>query len=297
MLFWIRILSLLPLPILYGLADCLLYPIMYYVVRYRRAIVHKNIRLSFPHKTDDECRRLEKKFYHHFADTIVEIIYGYRISDSEMHKRLHIEGIDMVQGAIQKTGGVFLLMGHLGNWEWTAELAKRYTDSSIMHYNVYRRLKNESSDKAMLALRAKRGGEGCIEKNLLLRRLVALRHEGRPISIGLISDQKPSPHSAHVWTTFLNQDTAFLNGAEVLARKFGYAVVYIHINCTRRGFYEARCELITDDPKSTSDGEITLTFAHLLEENILEQPELWLWSHNRWKWSKPATTQLESATT
>lgn len=291
MLFWIRILSRLPLSVLYGLADYVLYPLMYYVVRYRRAIVHKNIRLSFPEKTDKECHQLEKKFYHHFADTIIEIIYGYSISEDEMQQRFHIDGVEEVQAAIQKTGGVFLLMGHFGNWEWTADFAKRYTDPSIMHFNVYRRLKNESSDKAMLALRAKRGGEGCIEKNLLLRRLVALRHEGRPISIGLISDQKPSPHSAHIWTTFLHQDTAFLNGGEMLARKFGYSVVYVHTKCLRRGYYEAQCHVITDAPQTTEEGEITLAFARLLEQNILEQPELWLWSHNRWKWSKPATPQ------
>lgn len=286
MLFWIRILSHLPLRVLYALSDCLLYPVMYHVVRYRRAIVANNLRLSFPEKSVRERKEIERRFYHHFADVIMEIIYGYRISDEEMERRFVFEGVDEVQVILRKTGGVFLMMGHLGNWEWTADLAKRYTDTDIMHYNVYRRLKDQKTDAAMLALRAKRGGSGCIEKNMLLRHLVALRHENRPISIGLVSDQKPSPRNAHIWTTFLNQDTAFLDGAEVLSRKFGYGVAYMHVTSIKRGYYRGRLEIITDDPAHTDEQEITLAFARKLEGNILEQPEQWLWSHNRWKWSR-----------
>lgn len=297
MLFTIRLFSLLPLSVLYAMADCILYPIMYYVIRYRRDIVRKNLRLSFPDKSNQELRQLEHRFYHHFADTIVEIIYGYRISDKEIRQRFQFENGDMVEQLLHEKKGLFLLMGHLGNWEWTADFARRYSDPNIAHYNVYRRLKNSDADQAMLALRAKRGGSGCIEKNTLLRHLVALRHSGKPVSIGLISDQKPSPHSAHIWTTFLHQDTAFLDGAEVLAQKFDYAVIYIHISSPKRGYYKGRCEVITTDPKHTNNNEITLTFAQLLEQNIIEQPELWLWSHNRWKWSRTDSASTHTHTT
>ena len=286
MLLLIRILSLLPLPILYFLADALLYPLMYYVVRYRRAIVAKNLRLSFPEKTDQQRLLLERQFYRRFASTIMEIIYGYRISDEEMRQRFVFENIEFVEELAHRHKGVFFMLGHLGNWEWIADLGKRYSDPSIKEYNVYRQLKNSSADKAMLALRNKRGGGGCIEKKQLLRQLVAMRHADYPITIGLISDQKPSPRNAHVWTTFLHQETSFLDGGEVLARKFGYAVAYVHVESPKRGYYRARFELISDNPAATLPGDITLTYARLLEENIIQSPALWLWTHNRWKWSK-----------
>lgn len=286
MLLLIRILSLLPLPILYFLADALLYPLMYYVVRYRRAIVAKNLRLSFPEKTDQQRLFLERQFYRRFASTIMEIIYGYRISDEEMRQRFVFENIELVEELAHRHKGVFFMLGHLGNWEWIADIGKRYSDPSIKEYNVYRQLKNSSADKAMLALRNKRGGGGCIEKKQLLRQLVAMRHADYPITIGLISDQKPSPRNAHVWTTFLHQETSFLDGGEVLARKFGYAVAYVHVESPKRGYYRARFELITDNPADTLPGDITLTYARLLEENIIQSPALWLWTHNRWKWSK-----------
>lgn len=286
MLLLIRIFSWLPLSVLYFMADTVLYPLMYYVVGYRRKMVDKNLRKSFPEKSDKERKQLEKRFYHHFADTIMEIIYGYRISDEEMRERFVFENVEVVEALAHKNKGVFFMLGHLGNWEWIADIGKRYTDSSIMEYNVYRQLKSPSADKAMLALRNKRGGGGCIEKSQLLRRLVAMRRQENPITIGLISDQKPSPRNAHVWTTFLNQETAFLDGGEVLARKFGYAVTYVHVESPKRGYYRARFEVISDNPATMNPNDITLAYAKHLEANILESPELWLWTHNRWKWGR-----------
>ena len=286
MLSLIRILSRFPLPLLYFVADGLVYPLMYHVVRYRRAVVAKNLRMSFPEKSAKQRRDLERQFYRRFASTIMEIVYGYRISDEEMRERFVFENVELVEELAHKNKGVFFMLGHLGNWEWIADIGKRYTDTSIKEYNVYRQQKNPSADKAMLALRHKRGGGGCIEKKQLLRQLVAMRHADHPITIGLISDQKPSPRNAHVWTTFLNQETAFLDGGEVLARKFGYAVTYVHVESPKRGYYRARFEVITDNPAATNPTEITLAYARLLEQNILESPELWLWTHNRWKWSR-----------
>ncbi len=117
----------------------------------------------------------------------------------------------------------------------------------LQHYNVYRKLKSSGSDKAMIAVLGKRSGANSgIEKNNLLRRLVLLKKQDAHFTLGLIADQKPTPRNAHYWTTFLNQETSFLDGGEM----------------------------------------ITEQFARRLEANIIEQPQQWLWSHNRWKWNR-----------
>ena len=113
----------------------------------------------------------------------------------------------------------------------------------------------------------------------------AVRNQQSAFTLGLIADQKPSPRNAHYRTTFMNQDTAFLDGGEVIARKFDLAVTYVHITSPKRGYYTAQVELITDDAPHTEPNFITEQFARRLEANIRLQPELWLWSHNRWKWS------------
>ena len=286
MLFIIRIFSLLPLSLLYGIADYIIYPLVRYVVRYRLKLVRKNIRLSFPEKSEDDRNAIIDAFYHHFADILVEIIYGYRASDEEMRQRVVFENMDVLEDLARKKHGVIAYLGHVGNWEWIADVCKQFADKSIVVYNVYRKQKNANADKAMLLLRSKRGGE-CVEKNQLLRKLVQLRHADHPFVIGLIADQKPSPRNAHTWTTFLNQDTAFLDGGEVLSRKFNLGVVYANIISPQRGYYRIHFEVITDNPNSLSENEITLSYARLIEANIRQQPARWLWTHNRWKWSKP----------
>lgn len=286
MLLIIRIFSLLPLSMLYAIADYLIYPLVRYVARYRLKLVRKNMRLSFPEKSESELNDLVNAFYHHFADILVEIIHGYRASDEEMRQRVVFENMDVLEDLARKKHGVIAYLGHVGNWEWIADVGKQFADKSIVEYNVYRKQKNANADKVMLLLRSKRGGE-CVEKNQLLRKLVQLRHADHPFVIGLIADQKPSPRNAHTWTTFLNQDTAFLDGGEVLSRKFNLGVVYANIISPQRGYYRIYFEVITDNPNSLPENEITLSYARLIEANIRQQPARWLWTHNRWKWSKP----------
>ena len=281
----IRIFSLLPLSVLYMISDVMLYPIVYYVARYRLKVVRKNLRNSFPDKSHNELKNIEKKFYHHFADLIVEVVYGYRVGDEEMRERVVFENVDLVEDLASKTHGVIAYLGHMGNWEWLVDLNKRFVNPSMVEYNVYRQLKNPASDKMMLELRSKRGGE-CIEKNQLLRKLVLLRRADHPFVIGMLSDQKPSKRSSYAWTQFLNQETAFLDGSEVLAHKFGFSAVYAHIWSTKRGYYRIRFEQITDDPSKMQPKEMTKRYAELLEQNICAHPEQWLWTHNRWKWGR-----------
>lgn len=285
MRFLIRIFSLLPLSVLYMISDVMLYPIVYYIARYRLKVVRKNLRNSFPDKSHDELKNIEKKFYHHFADLIVEVVYGYRVGDEEMRERVVFENVNLVEDLASKTHGVIAYLGHMGNWEWLVDLNKRFVNPAMVEYNVYRQLKNPASDKMMLELRSKRGGE-CIEKNQLLRKLVMLRRADHPFVIGMLSDQKPSKRSSYAWTQFLNQETAFLDGSEVLAHKFGFSAVYAHIWSTKRGYYRIRFEQITDDPSKMQPKEMTKRYAELLEQNICAHPEQWLWTHNRWKWGR-----------
>lgn len=288
MLFLIRAFSLLPLSVLYFLADYVIYPLVRYVARYRLKLVRKNIRLSFPEKSEEEQNAIIDAFYHHFADILVEIMYGYRVSDGEMRERVVFENMEVLEDLARQKHGVIAYLGHMCNWEWIADVGKQFADKSIVEYNVYRKQKNQKSDEAMLLLRSKRGGE-CVEKNVLLRKLVQLRRADHPFVIGLIADQKPSPRNAHIWTTFLNQDTSFLDGGEVLSRKFDLGVVYANITSPKRGYYCIHFEVITDDPQSMPENEITLSYARMIEANIRQQPERWLWTHNRWKWGKPTS--------
>ena len=257
---------------------------MYYVVRYRRRLVEKNIRLSFPEKSEAERKAIAKAFYKQFADTVVESIYGYRISDEEMRRRVVFRNMDEANRLIDAAGGGIFMLAHFGNWEWMASV-QQWVSPGVTEMNIYRRLNSAAMDALMLDIRSKRGGV-CVEKQRVLREMVRYRAEHKPVTIGLLSDQKPRPEVTRTWLTFLNQETGFLDGGEVLSKKFGYPVFYLHIARAERGYYLAEMRTISATPKETVEGEITEQYARMLEANIREQPALWLWTHNRWKWKR-----------
>ena len=176
------------------------------------------------------------------------------------------------------------MLAHFGNWEWMASI-QQWVSPGVTELNVYRRLNNRGMDKLMIAIRAKRGG-ACVEKQRILREMIRYRAEHKPVTIGLISDQKPRPEVTRTWTEFLHQETGFLDGGEMLAKKFGYPVFYLYITRTEHGRYHVEMKTIAAVPQQTAEGEITEAYAHVLEQNIFEQPALWLWTHDRWKYKK-----------
>ena len=279
-------LSRLPLRVHYALADGLLFPAMYHLVRYRRRLVADNLRKAFPDKSETERRQIARAFYHQFCDTVVETIYGYRCPDAEMRERVVFENMDEVNRLVDAAGGGIFMLAHFGNWEWMASI-QDWVSPGVKELNVYRQLNNASMDRLMLALRAKRGG-ACVEKKRILREMVRYRAEHQPVTIGLLSDQKPRPEVARNWQPFLHQDTGWLDGGEVLGKKFGYPVFYLYITKQKRGYYHVVMKTLAADPKNTVEGEITTAYVHTLEQNINEQPHLWLWTHNRWKWKRTA---------
>lgn len=281
----IRILSVLPLRVLYAIASFVLYPLLYYVVHYRRSMVMSNIRYCFPEKSEAACKQMARQFYHHFADLCVEIIHAYRMSDEELRERVVFEGLDEAQAAfLQQKGGVFML-GHLGCWEWMADVAKRL-DRNRIHTNViYLKLDNKSADCIMMQIREKRGCTP-IEMHKLLREAVRLRKESSKAEVYcMLADQKPSWRSLQFYTDFFGHNTPFLTGSEKIARKFAYPVYYADITMPSRGHYNIRLLPITTNAQCCEEGFVSREYVKLLEANIIKQPSIWLWSHNRFKWN------------
>ncbi len=277
-------LSRLPLRLHYWFADWFVYPMMYYVVRYRRRLVEKNLRNSFPEKTDAERKQIERDFYHQLTYTFAETIYGYRCSNEEVKQRVVFENSEAVDRAAKEAGGCVVMLAHVGNWEWMSS-CQQWFSPEVTELNVYRKAKKEKMDELMLDIRSKRGG-AYVEKQRVLREMVRFRAEKKPIVLGLIADQKPRPEVTRTWIEFLHQETGFLDGGEMLAKKFNYPVFCLYVERPERGHYKARFNLISMDPKNTEDGFITTAYARNLEANILAAPHLWLWTHNRFKWKR-----------
>ena len=276
----IRLLSWLPLRVLYVLADFLAF-LMADVIRYRKKVVLHNLRNAFPEKKENEIRGIARGFYRHLADVVVETIKLLHISDDEVRRRCRLseETRDLVQSYYDNGQSFIGLLGHYGNWEWVPAVT-----SINLPFNVvpaYRPLKDQVFDKLMIKLRGRFSHE-LVPKNNVGRTVVRHLKDENPFIMGLIADQTPNPDHAY-WTTFLSQDTPVNAGPEKLARRMNMPVFFVALRRVSRGNYVLHGEKISDTPSETTEGELSERFMALLEREIRQSPAHWLWSHRRWK--------------
>ena len=280
--------AFLPFKVLYVLSD-ILYVLTYYIVRYRRKMVRRNLTNSFPNKSHEEIIKIEKDFYHHFCDYFFETIKLLHISDGEMRERMKFHGIDdVVAEAMKDNKSCIMCLGHYGNWEWVTSIGL-HTPKDIVTAQIYQRISSKSFDEIFLKIRTRFKSLN-IERKETMRSIIKLRNDGEQMLFGFISDQRPPRYYDQYWTKFLNQDTLTLTGAERIARKTKFSVVYLDIEKTKRGHYSATASLITTDASKAPEFAITEVYMRKMEQTILRQPAFYLWTHNRWKFSKKKKT-------
>ena len=252
---------------------------VYYIAKYRRAVVLTNLRNSFPEKSNTEISQIAKKFYHHFCDTFIETLYFDRISEKEISKRLTILNPELMDKYLLQGRQVILALGHYNNWEWNYGWPR---NPDHIGYVIYKRLTNKSFDKFYFKMRS-RFGIIPLERADTFRQLVADKNNHKSTVSAFLMDQTPRKHDIQYWTTFLNQETPVLTGTEKMARKLDAAVLFCHIRKLKKGYNRLEFTLITENAKETAPFEITEKATRMIEEVIQERPELWLWSHKRWK--------------
>lgn len=257
---------------------------MYYIVSYRLKVVRKNLKASFPEKSDKELRKLERRFYHHFSDYFVETIKLLHISDKEIQERLVFKNAELIKDLMKGDNSGIMYLGHYGNWEWVTSINLLFEKDALLG-QIYRPLKNKIFDDIFLKIRSRFKSVG-IPKNNTLRAIINYKREGQKILIGFMSDQTPAWNNLHYWTKFLNQDTAVFTGVERIAKQTGFWVTYLDIIKVGRGKYTAEVKLITDNPSEEPEFAITEKYIREMEKTILRDPAYWLWTHKRWKYKK-----------
>lgn len=272
--------ALLPFRALYILSDGLCF-LMRHVVHYRRKVVRRNLSNSFPEKSQDELRRIERKFYHYICDYMVEEVKMMRMSFEDLSRRMEYGNTEEYLAMIEKHGGIVILIPHYADFEWLTGMGAIMNPGDIP-VQVYKPLRNKYLDEMFKLIRSRHGGYN-VPKHSTAREVIRLRRNGKRVAIGLITDQSPNLSEAHYWTTFLNQDTVFMDGGERIAKMMDYPVFYCELEKKGRGYCKAYFDLLTENPKQTADGEITELFARRLEQTIRREPAYWFWSHKRWK--------------
>ena len=273
--------SLLPFTVLYGLSN-LIYIILYRLTGYRKLVVHRNLKKSFPTKSEEEIQALCKGYYCHFSDIIVEGIKNLSITQKELEKRFTIKNPQLIEEFYKNKQSVILTSGHLNNWEWLITIQNILLPHQAIGIGMP--MSQKSLDEK-INLRRSRMGMIVTHSGEYKSQIEALK--STPYALLILGDQSPGDERSSYWTDFLNQRTGFVFGTEHIANSYNLPVVYYTVKKSKRGHYELEFKLICENPKKLKYGEITEKYVNFLENDILTHPTQWIWSHKRWKKTEP----------
>lgn len=278
--------SVLPFKVLYLIAD-LLYVVIYCIAGYRKKTVLSNLGLAFPDHSEKEIQSVAKKFYRHFADFLVEYIKGISMPLKVHRERFNFLNPEIFRDFAEQGKNVALVSAHYNNWEWSGILTKIMPHEVLV---IYRPLKNKVIDRLTKYIRSRHKTK-LVPMEHVYRNALNNSRTGKLFMVWFLADQRP-PRDNTFWTTFLNQEASFYQGAEKMARKLDMAVVFYDIQKRKRGFYDVTFKKLFDNGAETKENEITLACINEMEKEIMASPEFWLWSHKRFKHKRPDGIEL-----
>lgn len=250
------------------------------LIRYRRKMVIKNLELCFPEYTANERRRIMRRFYDTLAEVIVDTI---SLAGATPKRDSRVITWSNGQEHLERTAGKdwIALASHFGCWEY--DLLWTWQDPDSLFMGVYHPLRSPIFECYYRRLRNFSPAIAQIPMRDTIRYYMKHRGQGRSITLGLISDQSPLLSVDTEWYNFFGQPTAFIEGGERIAMKYSLPVYFVYARRLAAGRYEIRFDELYNGTDDVEPQEITRRYAKALEAMIRETPELWLWSHNRWR--------------
>jgi len=276
-------LSLLPMWMLYGISNFISF-ILQHIFQYRVKVVEKNLKKSFPNKTEEELKIIKNQFYNHLSDVFMEALKMLTISKTNLIKRYYCQNKEVLDKYYKNKQSLIFVSSHHNNWEYMVlSLGMQFEFQGV---GVGKRMSNKVFGDLMHKRRTRYGTEVCYSDNVKAL-IEQKKQEKKPTIFMLLADQSPNDKHKCYWTEFLNQDTPAIFGPENLAKKEGFPVIYYRVSKIRRGYYSFELIPLEDKPQETQYGGITLKYLNELEKTIKQAPPYWLWSHKRWKHKRP----------
>jgi KDO2-lipid IV(A) lauroyltransferase len=259
-----------------------IYILVYRIIGYRKKTVRENLAMALPHLTKEERFSIEKKFYHHLCDLFLEMIKTMTISKEEICKRYVFTNIENFNEIEKKEKSIAVMCAHYASYEWAISLNLH---SSYKNFGIYKKVKNPYFDKLVHSIRSRFKAYLITTKETIPT--IIENNNNNILSVyGFASDQSPKENSAYHWAKFMGIEVPVHTGAEMLAKRYNMNVVFLKTKKVKRGYYEATIELLSDNVSEIPNYELTDRFLKLVEQQIYEAPEYYLWTHKRWKYRR-----------
>lgn len=280
------LISILPFRILYVLSDFTCF-FVYRVFGYRKKTVRANLALALPHLSAEEQLIIEKKSYSHLCDMFLEMIKTMSISHEEMDKRFVYKNFEVYKSLEDEGKSIALLCGHYASYEWAVSINSKI---SFQGFAIYKKINNKYFDRLVRRIRSKFDAE-LIPTNKTSEVLEHNYLNNIKSLYGFASDQSPQLRNNNYWHKFMGIEVPVYIGAELFSKKWDMNMMFIKVKKVKRGFYEAEFEALSNTVKEIPDFEIMDVFLSKVEQQILEAPEYYLWTHRRWKHRRNKITE------
>lgn len=269
---------MLPFRLLYVLSD-FVYLIVYYLIGYRKKTVRENLAIALPHLSDEERLVIEKKSFQHLCDMFLEMIKTMTISTKEINNRFVFTNLEVYKKLEEQDKSIAMMLAHYASYEWVISMNAYITFNG---YAIYKKIANPYFDKLVRDIRSRFNANLITTKETIP--CIISNKKNKLLSIyGFASDQSPKVSSAFHWQKFMGIEVPVHTGAEMLSKKYNMNVIFLKVKKVKRGYYEASFEVLSENAQEVPNYEITDKFLKLVEQQIYEAPEYYLWTHKRWK--------------
>ena len=269
---------MLPFRLLYLFSD-FIYLIVYYVIGYRKKTVRENLALALPNLSTEERLVIEKKSFRHLCDMFLEMIKTMTISKKEISKRFTFSNLEVYKKLEEQEKSIAMMLAHYASYEWAISINSFV---SFDAYGIYKKIYNPYFDKLVRNIRLKFKAKLITTKETIPT-IIENNKLNKLSTYGFASDQTPRLRSTFHWQNFMGIEVPVHTGAEMLAKKYNMNVVFLKVKKIKRGYYEASFEVLSENVAEVPNYEITDHFLKLVEQQIYEAPEYYLWTHKRWK--------------
>jgi Kdo2-lipid IVA lauroyltransferase/acyltransferase len=250
----------------------------------RKEVTLDNLRHAFPEKDSAWIEKTCENAYLNLGITFCELFSLYLLSEDQLRSRFKYDNVELINEVYDRGNGVIFLSGHYSNWEYIAYTAGLYTGIPVNI--IVKPQRNKVLDDKINQARI-RSGNTVINMYKAAREIIVHLRSGH--AVALLADQSATVNK-DVFVDFFGRPAATYEAPAGLALRFKVPIIMGFSQRNSDGTYQAKLSEIThDDLKYDKEGikELTRRHVKMLEDEIRQQPDLWVWQHKRWKHTPP----------
>ena len=239
-------------------------------------LIHSNIKKAIPNSNYEELNKITKLMWNNYGRIFAEYMFIKEFRLGKLKSKIKIEGQEILDDIKKHNKQVVFISGHFSNFEL---MAMHLENSGIKLSAIYRPLNNIFLNKIMERIRKKYICRDQIKKGIGgIKKLINLKKSN--YSTALMIDQRVSEG---IKSNFFNNEALTTTIPAQLVKKFKIPVVPIFIERINNLNFKITINKPINFSNETSIKNITDELNQILEKMIINKPEQWIWSHNRWK--------------